>query len=128
MSETINVAIRFILNSPTLYEVSKSFIRIPENESRTIIWTIDASNVADGITIAFDNPPITMFGSVEDIEGVTRTDDTHAQLEWTNVPELEGKSFYYRIHMFGRRTEFTETVPEYFAIDHDPTIHNDPPS
>ncbi len=131
----IPVTITFI--DEKAYFVNLSYIRIPENESRTIIWTINTDLVPAGFTIAFDSPAITLFGDPHVQSGellanpinVPRTSATTAELLWANnVTALQGVSFYYRIHMFGQRAVFGGATPEYYSIDHDPTIHNDPPS
>lgn len=122
------IPITITIHSDFTYSVSLSFITIPENESRKIIWTIDATGVTDGTQIAFDNPAITLFGGFEE---TIRDSAVTVHRDWHNHDSLLfGKSFYYRLHMFGRRPAalINATHPEFFAIDHDPTIHNDPPS
>ena len=119
----INVTITF--SSETDYTVDKSFISVPANTHPTIKWTIDRAAVNSAILIEFDDPAITLFGGAAEI---TRTDALTAELVWQNYdPALWGKSFYYRLHMFGTRPSNSDR-PGPYAIDHDPTIHNDPPS
>jgi hypothetical protein len=106
------------------YTVDITFIRVPENTTQTIVWTINGDALPPDVKIGFDTPAITVLGA----EPADRLDPTKAELPWTNRPSEQGLSFYYRIHMFGVRLDDEGNVTEYFAVNHDPTIHNDPPS
>jgi hypothetical protein len=118
----IPVAITFAAD--LTYTVDKSFIRVPENTTQTIVWTINGDALPKDIRIGFDTPAVTVLGAGP----VDRIDPQKAELAWTNKPLEKGLSFYYRIHMFGVKLDDTGNIVEYFAVNHDPTIHNDPPS
>jgi hypothetical protein len=107
------------------YDVSQSYIRVPRETMQSIIWTIDRSLLPFDIKVAFDNPAITLFGG----EFFQRTGELTAQIDWTNMPSQEGRSFYYTLRMFGAKIDATTgELKDFFAISHDPTIHNEPPS
>jgi hypothetical protein len=119
----VTVAMKLV-NGIVEYDVSQSYIRVPRETMQTIVWTIDTSKLPSNIEVAFDNPAITMFGG----GSYQRTAPLTAQIDWTNMPSQEGQSFYYTLRMFGRIFNVTTGEVTYFALDHDPTIHNEPPS
>jgi hypothetical protein len=98
--------------------VDQRYISIGVDEIATITWNLDPEGDA-----FFDVPAIDFFADNTGLLSFTRNSDTSISIEWLNVnPAAQGRSFFYRLHV---------VIPiggNLIPIDHDPTVHNDPPT
>lgn len=94
------------------------YASVVENFEDTITWDL---LVPPGVSAKFDNPPIQFVGG--DPFPVVRVSDTRATVAWSNPPGARrGLSFNYRINV-------ALTVGDLLVmVQHDPTMHNEPPT
>ena len=91
------------------------YISIPEKQSRTLIWTLNAPP-----NVMFDTPAITLFGEQPIMSPMTSSFNRR-QMTWTNDEAVKGRSFSYTIHLL--EETFNGIVP----LTLDPIVHNEPP-
>jgi hypothetical protein len=95
------------------------YINVPIGSTMTITYDLV---VADGQTVIFDQPPITVSNS--SAPAISRPTNTQAVMHIDNTTwQTQGASFYYTIHAIWVQSP-TVQIP----IRLDPTVHNDPPS
>jgi hypothetical protein len=94
------------------------YVSVEEDFADTITWILD---VPENINAFFDNPAIEFVESTAPTP--VRMSNTVVTVDWSNTnPALQGLSFHYRINVV------IEIDSVLVPVNHDPTVHNDPPT
>jgi hypothetical protein len=120
---TIPVTVVGNLTSPDSFRLDIPteflYVSVIENYHNTITWELVPQT---GIDAFFDTPAIDFPGQDT---GSTLVEKTRSKviLQWMNVsPERRGRSYYYTLHVVVNAGGIL--IP----VNHDPTVHNEPPT
>lgn len=106
---------RFYLTLP----LESEYLSIAEGFDDVLTWDLE---VPAHLNAYFDNPAITFSGQNSGALLINRQPN-QVQYRWANLDDLSrGQSFYYTIHVVVNRDGML--IP----VNHDPTVHNDPPT